>query len=341
MGILVKICGLNTPEAMDATLAAGADMVGLVFFPRSPRHVSLAQGQALAQQARGRADVVALTVDAEDGLIDAIVEEVRPEWLQCHGHESPERLNVLRTRFNGRLIKAVGIREAADLGRLGVHGGVDRLLLDAKPAPGASRPGGNGEPFDWRLLAGLDLGLPFMLSGGLAADNVAGAVGLVGRTRSFVGVDVSSGVESAPGVKDDGRIAAFVAAVRGAARQPAPPAGGVELAFARVCAAVADLPEVAASTSYGTPSLVVRGKFMMRMKDAETIVVRCPIEDKELLLGAAPDIYFETDHYKGWPAILLRLVNIGAEELRHRLEQAWRMQAPKRLVQAYEKDRAA
>ena len=215
MTIEIKICGLRSPDALDAALAAGADLVGLVFFPPSPRHLSLREGARLAALARGRASVAALTVDADDELLASIVEAVSPDLLQLHGHEPPARAAEIRRRFGRPVMKAVGVADATDLDRARAYAGAaDRILLDAKPPRDATRPGGNGLAFDWRLLAGLDLGGPVMLSGGLNAANVRQAI-QVARPQ---GVDASSGVESAPGVKDPVRIASFVAAAREAAR---------------------------------------------------------------------------------------------------------------------------
>ncbi|MBS7544539.1 phosphoribosylanthranilate isomerase [Ancylobacter oerskovii] len=211
MAIEIKICGLKTPETLEAALAAGADMVGAVFFAPSPRHLDLATAAALMARARGRAQVVALTVDADDAALDDIVAAVDPQALQLHGRETAERVAAIRARFGRPVWKAIGIAGREDLARLPDYAAVaDRLLLDAKAPKGAALPGGNGVPFDWNLLAGLDLAKPFMLSGGLTPENVGHALALT-RAR---GVDVSSGVESAPGVKDPARIAAFVRAAR-------------------------------------------------------------------------------------------------------------------------------
>lgn len=214
MPLLVKICGLRSAAAMDAALAAGADMVGLVFFPRSPRNVQIPEAVPLAARARGRAEVVTLTVDADDVILGTIVGAVKPDILQLHGQESPERVMEIRKRFGVKVMKAVGIAEEADLAMLSHYASVsDVLLADAKPpkTPQAL-PGGNGLAFDWRLVAGLDPGVPVMLSGGLNPETVADAV----RLTRLQGVDVSSGVESAPGIKDPGKIRAFVAAARAA-----------------------------------------------------------------------------------------------------------------------------
>ena len=212
MTVLVKICGLSTQDTLDAALAAGADMVGLVFFPRSPRNVSLEAAAALASRAAGRATVVALTVDADDATLDAIHATVRPDLWQLHGAETPERVAAVRARPGLPVMKVLGIADAGDLAAIGPYLPVaDRLLFDAKPPKGGALPGGNGVAFDWSLLAGLDLPRPAMLSGGLDASSVARALAITG----LPGVDVSSGVERAPGDKDPARIAAFVAAARG------------------------------------------------------------------------------------------------------------------------------
>jgi len=211
MGLIVKICGLSTPETIDAALDAGAEMIGLNFFPPSPRYVSLKQAARLATYARGRGEIAAVTVDMDEAGIAALVEAVRPDWLQLHGHEPPEQVAVLKRQFSLPVIKAIGIREGVDLAHAGGYRGIaDRLLLDAKPPKGATRPGGNAITIDWTILAGFDPGIPWMLSGGLDPQNVGEAV----RITRPTGVDVSSGVESAPGQKDVNLIAAFIAATR-------------------------------------------------------------------------------------------------------------------------------
>jgi phosphoribosylanthranilate isomerase len=228
MNLIVKICGLSTPETVDAALDAGADMIGFVFFPPSPRFVSPEQAAPLAARARGRAAVTVLTVDMDEAGIADIAAAVRPDWLQLHGHEPPEQVAALKRRFGLPVMKAIGVREPVDLAQAGAYRAVaDRLLLDAKPPKGATRPGGNAVAFDWAILDGFDPGIPWMLSGGLDPGNVAEAIA---RTRP-PGVDVSSGVESSPGVKDAGRIAAFVAAARGATADhtTAHPAGSSDL----------------------------------------------------------------------------------------------------------------
>ena len=211
---LVKICGLNSLAALDAALQAGADLVGFVRYPRSPRHLTLDEGRELSARAKGKAVRVALTVDADDEELANILEALDPDLLQLHGEETPERVAEVRSRFGRAVMKAVGIAEKADLGRLAAYAEIaDRVLLDAKPPKTAEAlPGGNGLSFDWRLVAGLDPKLSFMLSGGLAPENVAAAIGLTGARA----LDVSSGVERAPGEKDPERIEAFVRAARAA-----------------------------------------------------------------------------------------------------------------------------
>jgi len=213
MALIVKICGLSTPEALDVALDAGADMVGFVFFPPSPRHVAPAASRALGTRVLGRARKVALTVDADDELFDAIVENLQPDLLQLHGKESPPRIAALRKRFGLPLMKAIAVEARSDLAAIKTYEAADRLLFDARAPREATRPGGLGKSFDWHLLENLDLKLPFMLSGGLDAGNVAEAL----RITRAPGVDVSSGVESAPGVKDPDKIRTFIRAAREAA----------------------------------------------------------------------------------------------------------------------------
>lgn len=212
MAPLVKICGLSTEDTLAAALDAGAERVGFVFFPRSPRAVTPARAATLAALARGRAAVVALTVDADDAALAALVETVAPDMLQLHGSESPERVAAVRRRFGLPVVKVLGIAAAADLAPVPAHAAVaDEIMFDAKPPKGAVLPGGNGVAFDWRLLAALDLSVPFMLSGGLGSHNVGEAL----RVTRAPAVDVSSGVETAPGVKSPDLIAAFIRAARG------------------------------------------------------------------------------------------------------------------------------
>ncbi|HEX4767316.1 MAG TPA: phosphoribosylanthranilate isomerase [Lichenihabitans sp.] len=208
---LVKICGLSSQEALDAALGAGADRIGLVFFPKSPRHVGLERARALAERARGRAGVVALTVDAGNAALDAIMAAVAPDMVQLHGRETPGRVTEIAARTGRRIIKALGVSARQDLGAVPAYAAVaHEILFDAKPAAGAALPGGNGLAFDWHVLAGLDLAVPFMLSGGLDPDNVGRALTVTGAPA----VDVSSGVETAPGVKSPEKIRAFIRAVR-------------------------------------------------------------------------------------------------------------------------------
>ncbi|WP_315702174.1 MULTISPECIES: phosphoribosylanthranilate isomerase [unclassified Bradyrhizobium] len=211
MPLLVKICGLTTPETLAAALDAGADMVGFVFFPPSPRHLGLQAARALGAQAKGRALKVALTVDADDATIENIVETLRPDLLQLHGKESVARVRDIKQRFGLPVMKAIPVETAADLASLSGYAAVcDRILFDARAPKDATRPGGLGATFDWHLLQDLKLDLPFMVSGGLSAGNVHEAVRITGAG----GVDVSSGVERAPGVKDSDMIREFVRAAR-------------------------------------------------------------------------------------------------------------------------------
>jgi phosphoribosylanthranilate isomerase len=220
MSLLVKICGLSTRDTLDSALASGADLVGFVFFPPSPRNVVPAQARDLGARVMGRAAKVALTVDAEDALFDAIMTELRPEVLQLHGHEPPERVAALKARFGVPVMKVIPVETAADLAAIDRYRGIaDRLMFDARAPREATRPGGLGKPFDWHLLDGIDAGPDYLLSGGLDATNVAEALAVTGAP----GVDVSSGVERAPGEKDPDKIAAFVRAAREAWKSRAGP----------------------------------------------------------------------------------------------------------------------
>lgn len=213
MSLTVKICGLSTRETLDAALDAGADMAGFMFFPASPRNVSLSAAEDLGRQVGGRALKVAVTVDADDALLDNIVEALRPDLLQLHGRESFARMRDIKTRFALPVMKVVPVATADDLATLPGYAAIaDRILFDAKAPKDATRPGGLGLSFDWKLLQNLDLKIPFMVSGGLDADNVAAAL----RIMRAGGVDVSSGVERAPGVKDPDKIRAFIRAARAA-----------------------------------------------------------------------------------------------------------------------------
>jgi phosphoribosylanthranilate isomerase len=211
MTLEIKICGLKTPDALDAALDAGADFVGFVFFPPSPRHLAFPAARALAARVQGRAQKVALSVDADDDFLAASIEALQPDLLQLHGRETPERVVMVRTRFGRPVMKALPIADRGDLSPIRIYADVaDRLLFDARAPKDATRPGGLGRSFDWRLLENLDPDVPFMLSGGLDAGNVAQAL----RITRAGGVDVSSGVESAPGVKDLDKIRAFIRAAR-------------------------------------------------------------------------------------------------------------------------------
>jgi phosphoribosylanthranilate isomerase len=222
--VAVKVCGLSTLEALDAALDAGADMVGFVFFPASPRHVGYAAARMLGEHVRGRAQKVALSVDADDEQLAANIAALKPDALQLHGAEPPERVAMVRTRFGLPVTKALPIAHRADLSPIRLYEPfADRLLFDARAPRAATRPGGLGKSFDWRLLENLAVRLPFMLSGGLDARNVAEAL----RITKATGVDVSSGVERAPGDKDPDKIRAFIAAARNAGREPPAPASSL------------------------------------------------------------------------------------------------------------------
>jgi phosphoribosylanthranilate isomerase len=209
--VRVKICGLRTPADVTAVARAGAAYAGFVFFAKSPRNVTLPEARLAALAAPPGLAKVALTVDADDATLDAIVETVPLDMLQLHGHESPDRVAAVRARYGLPVMKAIGLAEEGDLPAIFEFSTVaDQILIDAKPPRGAELPGGNGLAFDWRLLAGRRWLRPWMLAGGLTPQNVAEAVRLTGARQ----VDVSSGAESAPGVKDAARIAAFVAAAR-------------------------------------------------------------------------------------------------------------------------------
>lgn len=208
----VKICGLRTPEAMAAALESRADLIGLNFYPPSPRSVTIEEAVPLADYARGFAAIVALTVDADDALIDRIVAEINPDMLQLHGAETPERVAQLRTRTGKPVMKAIAVATRKDAAVARDFIGIaDLVLFDTKAPKGlaGALPGGNGLTFDWSLLDDVRREVPFMLAGGLTAENVASAIKATGATV----VDVSSGVETAPGVKNRGLIQRFIAAV--------------------------------------------------------------------------------------------------------------------------------
>jgi phosphoribosylanthranilate isomerase len=206
----IKICGLKTDEAMAAALAGGASHVGFIFFPKSPRYVEPEEAGRLRKAAVGKAKAVAVTVDADDAFLDRIVSAMEPDILQLHGSETPERVAEIKARYGLPVTKVFSVREAADLDAIQPYLGIaDRVMFDAKPPKGSELPGGNGVSFDWRLLAGLDGGLDYMLSGGLNAANIGEALAIAKPAA----IDVSSGVENAPGVKDPSLIAAFFHAV--------------------------------------------------------------------------------------------------------------------------------
>ncbi len=214
MTLLIKICGLRTPEALDVALDCGADFVGFVFFPPSPRHLSFDAARTLAGRVCGRAQKVALSVDADDTWLTASIEALKPDLLQLHGKEPPARVAAIRKKFGLPVMKAIAVEEKADLAAIEAYAGVaDRLIFDARAPRAATRPGGLGKSFDWRLLENLQSAGPFMLSGGLDAGNVAEALRITGAP----GLDVSSGVERAPGEKDPDKIRAFIRAAREAA----------------------------------------------------------------------------------------------------------------------------
>lgn len=214
MALDIKICGLKTDAALAAALAGGASHVGFIFFAKSPRHIDPTEAGRLRQAARGRARAVAVSVDATDAFLDGIVAGMQPDMLQLHGRETPERITAVKARYGLPVIKALPVSEAADLDAVEPYLGVaDRFLFDARPPKDAVLPGGNGVAFDWRILAGLDARIDYMLSGGLNASNIGEAL----RLANPPGLDVSSGVESAPGVKEPVLIEKFFRAVKAAA----------------------------------------------------------------------------------------------------------------------------
>lgn len=215
MPVEVKICGLSTPETLEAALAAGADMVGLNFFPKSPRHVSIAKATELAKLARGKAKIVAVMVDANDTLIASIENAVAPDLYQAHGSESPERIAQIGKATGKPVMKAIRVKDVADIALARTFDGKAALILYDAKAPETLKdalPGGNGIPFDWSLLGGSSSPGLFVLSGGLNPDNVANAIRITGAPI----VDAASGVESAPGIKDIGLIRKFIEAAKSA-----------------------------------------------------------------------------------------------------------------------------
>ena len=211
MTLDIKICGLRTEEAVDKAVALGASHIGFIFFPKSPRNIEPSDAGRLAERARGRAKIVAVTVNADSDTLDEIVDQLSPDMIQLHGSESPARVTEVRALTGLPVMKAVGVAEPGDLERVLDYSLVaDQILVDAKPPKGADLPGGNGISFDWRLVAQRRWLRPWMLAGGLTAGNVAEAIRLTNARQ----VDVSSGVESEPGVKDAAKIAAFCDAAR-------------------------------------------------------------------------------------------------------------------------------
>lgn len=206
----IKICGLKTPEAVDRAVARGATHIGFIFFPKSPRNIDPDVAGELADRVRGRVKIVAVTVNADDEALDDIVSLLRPDILQLHGNESPERVLHIKALYGLPVMKVFSVKEAGDLDRIDPYVGVaDRFMFDAKAPQGSELPGGNGVSFDWSLMASLDESVDYMLSGGLNKDNVALALAST-KARA---IDISSGVESAPGIKDLGMIDAFFDAV--------------------------------------------------------------------------------------------------------------------------------
>jgi phosphoribosylanthranilate isomerase len=216
MSLLIKICGLKTEESITAAIEAGANMVGFVFHPKSPRFIPTVLAAGLADAAAGHAKIAALVVDPGDDQLAAINSAISPDLWQFHGQEPYERIRDVRAIHGLPVMKAVGVAEATDLPGVAAYARVsDRILLDAKPPKEAAYPGGHGKVFDWAILSALSPDLPFLLSGGLTPENVGAAIRTIrAMGLKLAGVDVSSGVESAPGVKDLGKIKAFIAAVR-------------------------------------------------------------------------------------------------------------------------------
>jgi len=211
MPVQVKICGINSAVAADAALRAGAEFGGLVFFAKSPRNLSLELGARLAERMRGRLQLAALVVDEGDEKLAVIAAQVKPDFFQLHGNETPGRAADIRARFGIPIIKALPVAEHGDLSRASAYDDVaEMFLFDAMPAADATRPGGHGTAFDWRILNGRNFARPWFLAGGLTPENVVRAIEVSGAKM----VDVSSGVESAPGVKNESRIAEFAAAAK-------------------------------------------------------------------------------------------------------------------------------
>ncbi len=211
LDIRVKLCGLTALSDIDVAVAAGAAYVGFVFFPKSPRHLDVARAAAMSATVPAGICKVGLIVDADDAMLDLVTSAVPLDMLQLHGSETPDRVRAIKARYGLPVMKAVGVATSSDLVALDTYCRVaDQVLVDAKPPKDAQLPGGNGLAFDWQLIAGRRWPVPWMLAGGLTPDNVAEAVRLTGARQ----VDVSSGIESAPGVKDPDLMRAFVAAAK-------------------------------------------------------------------------------------------------------------------------------
>ena len=210
--LIVKICGIRTPALLEAAIDAGADIVGFMHFERSPRYVDIEGLQELISQARGRVETCVVLVNPDNSCVMEVA-ALSPDWIQLHGPETPHRVEAIRDEAGIAIMKAIGISTADDVAHVADFADIaDRMLLDAKAPKGAERPGGLGFPFDWTLLKALDPNLPFMLSGGLTPETVGEAI----RAVRPMGVDVSSGVETAPGVKDTALIRAFIDQARAA-----------------------------------------------------------------------------------------------------------------------------
>jgi phosphoribosylanthranilate isomerase len=213
MAVLVKICGITTADVADAVVRAGADFAGLMFHPKSPRNVDLAQASALAERMRGRVKLVVVLVDPTDEMLGTVIKAVKPDLMQLHGSEPAARVGAIRSRFGVPVMKVMSVATADDLAGLAAYeDAADMMMFDAKAPPGATREGGHGAAFDWQILRARKLQKPWLLAGGLNAENVARAI----RACEAPGVDVSSGVETAPGKKSPEMIAAFVSAARNA-----------------------------------------------------------------------------------------------------------------------------
>jgi len=211
--VKVKICGVRTPAILDVAAEAGADYIGLIFFPKSPRHIEPEAARALVRRAAGKVKTVAVLVDPDDAAVDRVAKEVGPDFLQLHGSETPERTAAIKARSGLPIIKAISVEARSDAAKASAYRGIAELILfDAKADPAALLPGGNGVAFDWTALSGRSIDRPFALSGGLTAGNVGEAIAI---THASV-VDVSSGVERAPGDKDAGLVRDFINAAKSA-----------------------------------------------------------------------------------------------------------------------------